>query len=240
MQFVKTVIDHIGMLACLAVLLVSQVSHAGKYESDKRINEVAKNFLINSIQIEPGETIEVKVNQSNTPLQVSACLGDITANYPKNANKDLPSTVELSCNNPQPWHIFVPVDVQIFTKVIVAKRTIAPKEVITDEDIDYVAYNKNRLFNGFFTKREDVAGNETSRLVTAGTILTKKNVQLPLLVHRNQMVSLISQSNAVIVTMQGIAKDDGSLNSLIKVYNPSSKRTVEAIVIGPNKAQISV
>ncbi|SRR5579885_2596372 len=238
MQSAKRFLNYSGVLLFLFAILSNQVI-AADYESSKRINEITKTFIMSNIQTSPDETVEVKVNQSNTPLQISACSGDISAAYPKNSNQDLPSTVELSCNSPQPWHIFIPVDVQIYTKVIVAKRTIPPKEVITDDDIDFAVYNKNRLFSGFFTKKEDVTGNETSRLVTAGTVLTKKNVQLPLLVHRNQTVSLISQSNAVIVTMQGIAKDDGALNSIVKIYNPSSKRIVEAIVIGPNKAQIS-
>lgn len=232
----------IRILQTLIILFAILNYHSGftaGIETSERINNAARTFIMNNIQSAPGETIEVKVNQANIPLRVSACSKDIEAAFPANSNREQLSAVALSCNDSQPWHVLVPVDVQVYSKVIVAKRTISAKQVITEEDIDFTAYNKNQLYNGFFIKKEEVLGNESSHIITAGTILTRKNIQLPLLVHRNQMINLISQSNSIIVTMQGIAKSDGSLNSIIKVFNPSSKKTLDAIVVGPNKAQVS-
>lgn len=223
----------------ISTLSLIQTAYSSGHESIERLKSVARTFILANIQTEPGESIEVQINQSNTPLQVASCSREIEAAFPQNSNSEQINSVELSCNGPQQWRIYIPVDVQIFSKVIVAKHTIPSKETITDDDIGYAVYNKNRLYSGFFTKKEDVIGSETAHLITAGTILSKKNLQSPLLVHRNQQINLIAKMNSIIVTMQGIAKSDGTLNSTIKVFNPSSKRTMDAVVVGPNKAQVS-
>lgn len=223
----------------LSIVIYCTAGLAAGFESATRINSAAKNFILSHVQTEPGESIEVLVNQSNTPIKVSACSKEIEADFPENANKEQLTAVSLSCNDAERWHVLVPVEVQIFSKVIVAKHTIPPRQPLTENDIDYSVYNKNRLYSGYFVSKEEVVGTETARLIPAGTILTRKNIQLPLLVHRNQLITLIAQSKTIMVSMQGIAKSDGALNSVIKVFNPSSKRTLDAVVVGPNKAQIS-
>lgn len=212
--------------------------YANDYESPQRIRDVAKKFILETVQLEPGETIEVQANPGNIAFEVKACLADLAVSYPKDANREQATSVELTCNDSQPWQVIVPVNIQIFTKVLAAKRSIPPKQTLTEEDLDYTVYNKNHLYNGYFSKKEDVVGNQSTCLIPAGTILTKKNIELPVIIHRNQLVSISSQSNSVIVTMQGVAKTDGALNSVIKVFNPSSQRTIDAIVVGPNKAQV--
>lgn len=221
------------------IMSFGQVSFSAGFESTERMKSTAKAFLIKNIQTEPGESIEIQVNQSNSPLRVTACSKEIEAAFPINSNMEKISAVELACNDSQPWHILVPVEVQIFSKVIIAKKTIATKEPINEDDLDFALYDKNRLYSGYFTRKEDVIGTEAKRVIPAGTILTKKNVQLPLIVHRNQTINLIVQNNTVTVSMQGIAKSDGALNSVIKVFNPSSKRTMDAVVISSDKAKIS-
>lgn len=219
-------------------IFLSSANFANQIEPIDNIKNTAKQFVIANTELDPDDTLEVNINQNSSQFQVQACSKPLRAELPKNGNKGVISTVELACDGDQPWHIFVPVDVQIFSKVLTAKRTLAAKETITEEDIDYTMANKNRLYTGFFTKKEEIVGNVTSHVITAGAVLNKKNVQLPVLIFKNQTISLIARSNAVVVTMAGIAKTDGALNSIIKVFNPSSKRTLDAIVIGPNKAQV--
>lgn len=229
------------MTRLLCVALGISVYHsclAMRYEKTGHISEVVTKFLVENTPVSPDEKLEVKVNSANAEINVPACASGITAGFPPDANREQPGSVELSCNDDKTWHVLVPVDVQVYAKVLVSKRTIAAKEMISPEDVDYEYYNKNRLYNGYFTKTEDIAGIQSAGLLIAGTVLTKKNTQLPVLISRNQVVAIIAQSGSIMVTMQGIARSDGSMNSVIKVYNPSSKRTLDAIVIGPNKALV--
>lgn len=225
-------------LFAITTALLSVNLFAEQYEPISHLKEIAKTYVIKNVGIEPGESIEVLVNQSNSPIQVPVCGKIIEANFPDNYNKEQMTSVELACNGPASWHVLVPVEVQIFSNVVIAKRTLTPKETIREEDLDFTVTNKNRLYSGYFKQKEDVVGKVSNHLITAGTILTPKSVQSPILIHRNQAISIISKSNAIIVTMQGVAKSDGALNEMIKVFNPSSKKTLDATVVGPNKAEV--
>lgn len=232
----------IRSLLNLTLLLIGMLylpfSYAEGYESTAKIKNVTQAFLTNTLKPDQGETLEIKISEDTLPNQLPVCLKDISAALPQNTNRESINSVELTCNNESPWRILVPVNVQIMTKVVIAKRTIPPHETITEDDVDYISYDKNRLYNGYFSTTQEIVGNVTSHLVTAGTVLTKKNIQLPVLVYKNQTITLVAQYNTVVVTMQGVAKADGALNTVIKVYNPSSKKTLDAVVVGPNKAQV--
>ncbi|MEO8400444.1 MAG: flagellar basal body P-ring formation chaperone FlgA [Gammaproteobacteria bacterium] len=208
------------------------------YESVENIKTVAKDFVLKNVPLNPSETIEVQVDSPQPPLRVGACSKTLDASFPADANRDQVTSVELSCNGVQTWHVYVPVNVRINTNVLVAKRTIPLNDVITEDDMDFAQYDRNRLYNGYFSAKENVIGQVASQLIASGTVLTKKNVQQPVLVHRNQTVDLIARTNSITVTMKGVAKSDGSLNEVIKAYNPSSKRILDAVVVGSNKVEV--
>ena len=221
------------------IFLFSNISYANNEESIAHIQNVVKQFITREVELGPDETLEVKMNHADAHFQVPACSTDIEPTLAqKTALGQQVSTIELICNGSKPWRLYVPVDVQVYKKVLAVKHTIPAKESITESDIDYVIANKNRLYHGYYVKKDEVIGTVALHTIRAGSILTKKSLHLPVLVQRNQAISIIAKSNTITVTMAGVAKSDGSLNSLIKVFNPSSKRTIDAIVVGPNKAQV--
>ena len=213
-------------------------SFANVYESWENIEAATKNFITQNVPVGSDESLEVRLIQTNSPMKVPVCSKEINAAFPQEANKAQITAIELSCDGDKPWHTFVPVSVQIYTKVVVAKRAIAANDTITEEDVDYSKYDKTRLYSGYFNDQKDVIGQQAFQLITAGSVLTKKNVQLPQLVHRNQAIDLTATRNTVVVTMKGIAKSDGRLNDVIKAYNPSSKQILDAVVVGPNRAEV--
>lgn len=225
--------------AVLLIMTLSLLSLAWAldYESTEHINEITKNFLVESYANSTAEKVDIKVNPAHAPIEVAKCSQDIIPSLPQNSSSAQIAAVELTCSGEKPWHIYVPVTVQLFNKVVVARSTILPRDIIKEEDLDYALYDTNRLYNGYYKEKAEVVNNVTTTLVPAGNVLSKKDVTAPVIVHRNQVISLVSGSNTIMVSMQGIAKSDGALNSTVQVYNPISKKTVDAVIIGPNKAQ---
>lgn len=224
-------------LLLIPSLLVSTTTYAA-YESINHIAKVANDFVISNIQLEPDETIDVKINHANIPMQLAECNKELDAAFPRNANRERINAVEIACNGDKPWQTLVPVYVDIATKVLVAKHALQAHDTITADDVELASYSKNRLYSGYFKNPEEVIGNVATYPIAAGTVITKKNMQQPKLIHSNQSLNVISRHNAVMITMQGIAKSDGGMNDVIKVFNPSSKRTIDAVVVGPNRAEI--
>jgi flagella basal body P-ring formation protein FlgA len=127
----------------------------------------------------------------------------------------------------------VPVNVSILTKVVVAKHNIPSHQIVTNDDLDFASNDRNHLYSGYFTTIDMVVGQMSNQSIAAGMVITKKNIQQPTLVHRNEVIDLTANNNSITVTMKGVARSEGGLHDMIKAYNPSSKKLLDAVVIGP-------
>ena len=208
------------------------------YEPVAHLTALAKEFALHNIPVAADETIAVQADASLYTPKLPVCLQNITAEFPVNTNPEQATGVMLTCNDQTAWRTLVPLDVKIYTQVLVAKRTILPREEVTADLMDYASYDKNTLFNSFYKDKAEIIGQVATHLITPGMVLTKKNLQAPILIHKNDVVDLVAISHTVSVSMQGIAKSEGSLHETVRIFNPSSKRTIDAVVAGPNRAEV--
>ena len=222
----------------LLLTMFSSVSFAMPHESIDKIKEVVQKFVTQNVKIEPGDTLDVQVSGTNSTFSLPICTTDINAALPKDANRNQITAVELTCNGARDWHVFVPVTVLIYSKVVVTRRPISARELLSEDDLDFAQADVSHLYNGFYKTKEDVIGLETSQMISPGTVLTKNNLQKPVLVHRSEVVNLEAGDGAVSVMMKGRAKSDGRLNEMIRVYNPTSERQLDAVVTGFGKAKV--
>ncbi len=230
-------INYSFYIFCFA--FIAENAFAYQLESTERINRITENFVKSQLRLEQDETAEINVSKDYA-REVTRCDIDITPSLPANSNVEKINSVELSCLGANKWKILVPVSVSVMTNVIVAKVNIPTGEKIDPSVLTFAQMDKNKMFDGYYKMMDETSGFEAARLIMAGSIINKKNIRKPLLVHANHNVTLVSRSHSVAVSMQGVARNDGQLNSLIKVYNPYSKREVEAVVTGMNEATIEL
>jgi len=225
------------LVAFINCVFLNSLSLADAYESSDHIKDVIKNFVSNNITLASDETMDVQFDQVAS-LTLPTCTSEIIASLPKDNIKQEITSVDLTCNGVNSWHVFVPVHVAIYMKVLVAKQNIIAQDTINESDIEIGMFDKNRLYNGYYKNNDEVIGKVANQMIPAGSVINKKNIQAPIIIHRNQSVDITATSNTVSVSMKGIAKSDGALNDTIQVFNPSSKRTLDALVVGPNKAEV--
>lgn len=235
----------VNVLLLVTAILSFQTCFAGKriynnynYESMNKINEAVNNFITQNVIPGPDETMQVQVKQKSLLFKFPACTRELDVALPPNTNKEDVTSVELTCNGERPWHVYVPVDIKLTMKVLVAKRPLQPKEILSDEDIDYVSLDKRHLLSGYFKNKDEIIGQSARQFINAGAVLTKKNLEEPIIISKNQSIDIIVRKKSIMIVMKGLAKTDGRLNESIKVYNPASKRLLDAIVVGPNKAEV--
>lgn len=214
-------------------------AYASQLESIERLSDAAKNFVRQNFNIEPGEQLEVSISSANNHIQVPQCADSIQVSYPSETNHDQISTVKMSCSNPQSWDIYVPVNIKLLTNVVVAKEPIPAKNKINAEMLDYAQADRNRLLSGYFKDVSQVAGQVATATIPAGTVISKHNIQPATVIHRNQNVTIVGRSGTILVKAEGIAKSDGGINDTIKVMNRTSKRLLDAIVIGGATVEVN-
>lgn len=232
--------SNLRLLALLPLLfsLSITVSYATNTESIEHLNDLAKEFVQKNIALDMDETLEVKISNTNNQLNLAQCQQPIRVSLPAGTSSQQISTLEMTCAGDQAWHVYVPIDMKILTKVVIAKQTIPAKEIISEDMLDFAQYDKNSLFSGYYKQTKDLVGQTPSSTIVAGTVLNRKNVQPPILINRGQIVSIVSKRGTIMVKASGVAKSSGAFNDTIQVLNPSSKRLVEGVVVSSSTVEV--
>lgn len=78
-----------------------------------------------------------------------------------------------------------------------------------------------------------------ARAVPAGRLLTWRDITRRSLVKRGETVDVSAVGGALIITMKGMAMENGAQGDTIKVRNPDSRRDFNAKVIDENRVQVT-
>lgn len=87
--------------------------------------------------------------------------------------------------------------------------------------------------------REDYVGLELVRSVRAGSVMTPRHVRTPLLVKRNETVTLIFRHGALTMETTGRSLDEGSDGDRITVMNTTSRKRITGRVIGQGRVEVT-
>ena len=113
-----------------------------------------------------------------------------------------------------------------YKKVVVTKRPLKRSQLITENDVRIKKIAHNKFPYNLFYTLEDVLGKRTKRKIDADVILRNDLLELPDLVKRGDVVSIIAESDGLSVRTLGKAKNSGHEGERIRLINLDSKRVV--------------
>ncbi len=120
----------------------------------------------------------------------------------------------------------------------VLKDPLRPGDVISASDIEYIDMRQSSVTANMIVDARKLTGQTPRRGISALKPITTGDVQMPTLVKKGDLVTMILKSNTVSLTTQGRALEDGAEGSDVRVMNISSKQVVEAVVSGPQAVSI--
>jgi flagella basal body P-ring formation protein FlgA len=146
--------------------------------------------------------------------------------------------IELRCQDPKPWHIYVPVRIVGTSAVAVAAHAIIAGTVIKDTDVRTEQHDISELPLGFLDDPSIAIGLTASRPIAGGAYLTNQQLVAAKAVQRGQSVTLIADAGGMSVRMAGRALSDGLMNQRVRVQNLSSGKIVEGIARSEQTVEI--
>jgi len=124
--------------------------------------------------------------------------------------------------------------------VVVLKRPVLNKAILSQEDITIELKPLSRLPQDVILDKDFVIGKEVRMSLKAGTILRYSHIERPVVIKRNQMVYIVARGKNFIVKAKGIALQDGRSGSSIKVKNISSKKILWGKVISSEEVEVTL
>lgn len=83
-----------------------------------------------------------------------------------------------------------------------------------------------------------VIGREARRTLRSGDALAAADLREPMLVRRGEPVRLTYTSTGLRLSVEGVAQGDGAAGGIVRVFNPQSKRILDAVVTGEAEASV--
>jgi flagellar basal body P-ring formation protein FlgA len=137
--------------------------------------------------------------------------------------------IELRCEDPKPWHLYVPVRIVGTSPVAVAAHAIVAGTVIKATDLKIEEHDISELPLGFLDDPAIAVGLTAGRPIAGGAYLTNQELVAAKVVQRGQSVTLLADAGGISVRMAGRALSDGLMNQRVRVQNLSSGKIVEGI-----------
>jgi flagella basal body P-ring formation protein FlgA len=126
----------------------------------------------------------------------------------------------------------------LISRIPVLKTPLRPGDVISSGDIDYIDMRSTDITSSMVTETSNLVGQTPRRGVSAMKPLTAGDVRLPTIVKKGDLVTMVLKNNALSLTVQGRAMDNGSAGDAIHVMNSTSKQVLDAIVTGAQTVSV--
>lgn len=119
----------------------------------------------------------------------------------------------------QPGHARVPVEApaQQLIPAIVAVRPLTRGEMVQEADVELRQVEKAGAPSGLIQRLADAVGRQTRQSVGADQPLTVRALQQPLLVRKNEEVTVVVRCGAIQARRRAIALNDGTRGDMITV-----------------------
>lgn len=173
----------------------------------------------------------ISVNALDSRLQLRACVNSptITLNDPQYNGGN--QTALVRCEGEAPWSIYIPLQVALFYEYPVAARNMARGDVVSAADIQTTLVNSTGQRQGQIDSAPDIIGKSLRRPIRQGEVFRSAQLEMPTVVKRGDLVSILTQVGAISVSSAGTAMSNGKIGEKIRIKNTQSERVIMAEVI---------
>jgi flagellar basal body P-ring formation protein FlgA len=133
---------------------------------------------------------------------------------------------------------FIIFSAQAGTFITVAAKQIERGNIISDNDLTQVDISSQPRRIGQLDPG-NIVGFEARRTIAAGQPLYGQDVQKPLMVKRNQLVTLVLSRSGLAIATSGKALNDGSKGAMVRVQNMNSKQVIEGEVAADGVVRVA-
>lgn len=110
--------------------------------------------------------------------------------------------------------------------------------IIRERDIEIRRLREEGLGANLIVDPARLVGQSVRRSLSGGEPVRTGDVQPPVLVEKNRIVTVTLKTDTMVLTVQGRALEDGAEGETIRVQNTQSTTVIDAIVTGPGRVDV--
>ena len=140
-------------------------------------------------------------------------------------------SVGVRCKGEKKWTIYVSVLISVFKDVVMLTRPMQRGDIITETMLSIERRDISSLREDFFTDISQVLNKQVVRSMSAGSVISVRNIVEPVLIKKGDKVAIRSEKSGLSISMTGIALMDGAKGQRIRVKNESYSRIINATIV---------
>lgn len=229
----KSIVGFLTIFACASL-------HSAPIQSLDALKNKIEQHILNELSPHGEGHIKVFAEKIDSRLNLKACKDEHLAIFnPYQTSLLSSTTMGIQCKEEDNhWTLYVPVKITRFKTVYVAKYPMIKGYRVTADDIYPTELDVQQLKQGYFTEPHLIVGQVCKQNISGDNPFNPYNIELPKLVHRGEQITITAVSNALNISVDGVAMNDGILGETIKVKNLSSKKIIEAQITDEKKVKI--
>lgn len=173
----------------------------------------------------------ISVNALDSRLQLRSCVKSLTITLNDPQYNGGNQTALVRCDDEAPWSIYIPLQIALFYEYPVASRNMARGDVVSAGDIQTTLVNSTGQRQGQIDSAVDIIGKSLRRPIRQGEVFRSAQLEMPTVVKRGDLVSILTQVGAISVSSAGTAMSNGKIGEKIRIKNNQSDRVIMAEVI---------
>jgi flagella basal body P-ring formation protein FlgA len=191
----------------------------------------ALEYVQANIPWDPDAT-EIEIDYSGPDIVVPK--GEVELNFKLPVRRvrtgRIPVTVKITVNKKLAKILRLTAQVTHYSPVIKTRNRVNRGDILTEEDVVVEVIPSNRIVRNAMTQLDEVVGQQAIRNMSKGRVVTASSVHKPTLVKKGDQVTLVAEMGAMKITAPGIVRQKGFKDSLVKVLNIQTQKTVFGMV----------
>lgn len=124
--------------------------------------------------------------------------------------------------------------------IYVPAKNIDKGEIITPDMLKTIQVRMNRIKPMFVVDLDKLVNKEAKKYLKAGKIITDRDIGEKILIHKNDLITVIYQTKKMQITARGQARRDGAKGDKIEVENTKSKKILIGQVVDADTVKVDV
>jgi len=224
-------------MAVLTLYVAGYAFADSVYEQHHSLKNAVKTFLHKEYAHQYELTL--KFGRLDKRLQLKKCKTPLRIFNTRNRPPLGSSSIGIRCEKPN-WKVHLPVHVQAYTNIIVAKRPIARGEMISKGNLTLMRHDVGRFHGNVFTNMSDLDRMVAKRAIRNNAVITARMVKPRLLVSRGEVITIVAEVNGLKIRTAGEALMDGHQGQTIRVLNNRSGRKISGEVVSRSTVKVKM
>ena len=230
--------ENFYLIFFISLFFISNLSWAKQPEllqySPQQLTEMTGQWLSQELNLSADSGVELTVVPLDNRIGDKVCAEEPVFSRPQH-QYSRQITVNISCTQPGPWQLYVPVKIAEIVEAVTVRQNIATGTVIT-ADMLHVEDKERRFVRGnLVTDPRQIIGARSKRALNNGQLITMQDLCL---VCRGDVVTILIDNSGLSVSASGIAEQDGTLGDTIAVQNQQSGRKIQTEVVAVNQVRV--